>query len=198
MRRLFVVTLLLVPLAAAPGAPAFRHTTERAPWALTDVARDGQALRLGYLGGGCAGEARAQVTETRRDVSIRLLQPVAVPEGDHEACTADLIYYSVVVPLRAPIAGRRILGHARGSRAEGAAFRLFHLHGQRLIELVPRVVGLRPRDARRLLRLQGIRRVAVRGASGCAGRAQVIAQWPHGHSVRRSGRIGLVVRRACG
>jgi hypothetical protein len=193
----------MVVIASSLGvAPAlgFRDVTRRAPWTLTDVARDGRALRVGYLGGGCKGQAKARVVETRADVSIRLDQPDSIPEGDHEACTADLIYYSLVVPLRSPIAGRRLWGHATGGRAAGAAVHLFRLRGQRIIWLVPRVVGLAPRDAQRLLRLQGFRRVGVHRAGGCArrGHTRVVAQLPHGHDVRRSARIGLVVRRACG
>lgn len=190
--------LLIIPIVPATAALAFRYTTQRAPWVLIDVSSDGRALRLEYTGGGCEGEAKPRVVETSQDVTIRLDQSVDVPENHHEGCTAELIYYSLVVPLKQPLEGRRIRGHARGSRAEAAAFELFRLHGQRVIFLVPRLVGLAPHDARRLLRLQGYKRVAVRRAAGCARRAQVVAQWSHGHSVRRSAHIGVVVRRACG
>jgi hypothetical protein len=196
MRRLCFLTLVLLALVAPAAAQGFRNTTRRAPWALVDVARDGRAVRVDYLGGGCEGEAKARVIETRADVSIRLDQAVSIPEGDREACSADLVYYSLVVHLRHPIAGRRIRGHAGGSRAAAAALHLFRLHGDRVIWLVPRVVGLAPHDARRLLRLQGFR-IGMRPDRGCARRARVIAQWPHGHSVQRSRRIGLVVRRSC-
>ena len=190
--------LVVIPLVAATAALAFRHTTRRAPWSLIDVSRDGRALRLEYTGGGCEGEAKPRVRETGEDVTIRLDQSVAVPENDHEACTAELIYYSRVVRLKQPLDGRRIRGHAGGSRAVATAIHLFRLDGQRIVWLVPGVVGLAPHDARRLLRLQDYRGVAVRRAAGCAHRAQIVAQWPHGHTVRHSARIGLVVRRACG
>jgi hypothetical protein len=197
MRRLLVAMLVLTPLVAASAALAFRHTTQRAAWTLVDVSKDGRALRVAYTGGGCEGEADSWVVETGDAVTIRLDQPIAVPENDHEACTMELIYYSLVVRLEHPLDGRRVLGHARGSLAVSAAPPLFRLHGQRIIPLVPRLVGLAPHDARRLLRLQGYKRVAVRRAAGCARRAQVVAQWPHGHSVRRSAHMGFVVRRAC-
>jgi hypothetical protein len=199
MRTLLVALVLAGLLLTAADASAFRHTTQRAPWALIDVSRGGRALRLVYTGGGCEGEAKARVTETPGAVGIRLDQAVAVPENDHEACTAELVYYSLVVRLRHPIDGRRVGGGATGSRASAIALRLFRLDAQqRVIWLVPGVVGLAPRDARRLLRLQGYRHIATRRASGCSRRAQVVRQWPHAHSVRRSARIGLVVRRACG
>jgi hypothetical protein len=198
MRRLLVALLVCVPLVAAAHAFAFRHTTRRAPWALIDVTRGGRALQVSYIGGGCEGEAKPTVIETRDDVSIRLAQEVAVPENDHEACTADLIYYGLVVHLKQPLDGRRIRGQARGSRAVGAAIELFRLHNDDAIFLVPGVVGLAPQDARRLLRLQGYRRFAVKRPAGCSRHAQVVGQWPHAHTVRRSARIGLVVRRACG
>src|SRR4051794_9063514 len=100
MRRLLVALVLVVPLVTAADASAFRDTTQRAPWALIDVSHHGRALRLEYAGGGCAGEAKPRVTERRRAVTIRLDQAVAVPENDHEACTADLIFYSLVVHLK--------------------------------------------------------------------------------------------------
>jgi hypothetical protein len=199
MRRLLVALVLVVPLVTAADASAFRHTTERAPWTVIDVSKHGRALRVSYIGGGCAGAAKAHVTETRDAVGIRLDQAVAVPENDHEGCTADLVYYSLVVRLKDPIDGRRLRGQARGTKAAGLTLGLFRLDSQeRIIWLVPGVVGLAPSDARRLLRLQGYRRFAIRRAAGCAQRAQVAAQWPHAHTVRSSARIGLVVRRACG
>jgi hypothetical protein len=197
MRRLLIALLLVVPSAGATTALAFRHTTQRAPWTLIDVSRDGRALRLEYTGGGCAGQAKAHVVETGEDVTVRLDQPVAIPENDHEGCTAELRYFSLNVRLKHPIDGRRVLGHARGSDAVAAALGLFRIEGDRIVWLVPRVVGLAPHDARRLLRLQGYRKLAVRRGGGCARRGRVVAQWPHGHAVRHSDRIGLVVRRAC-
>jgi hypothetical protein len=199
MRTLLVALVLAGLLLTAADASAFRHTTQRAPWALIDVSRGGRALRLVYTGGGCEGEAKARVTETRGAVGIRLDQAVAVPENDHEACTAELVYYSLVVRLRHPLDGRRIRGHAGWRAAVELALPLFRLDRQQnIIWLVPGVVGLAPHDARRLLRLQDYKRVAVKRAAGCARRAQVVAQWPHAHSVRHSARIGLVVRHACG
>src|SRR4051794_21688805 len=199
MRRLLLALLLVVPLVTAADASAFRHTTQRAPWALIDASKGGRALRVAYIGGGCEGEAKPRVAETPGNVAIRLDQPVSVPENDHEACSAELIYYSLVVHLKKPLDGRRVRGHAGRHKAAGLALHLFRLdEQQRAIWLVPGVVGLAPPDGRRLLRLQGYRRLAVRRAGGCARRAQVVAQWPHAHTVRRSARIGVVVRRACG
>jgi hypothetical protein len=183
----FVLTIVASLLVASP-ANASRETTERAAWSIVDVARDGRSLVVGYNGGGCRHEATARVLESTSGIWIRLDQAVSVPEGENEACTLDLRYYTLRIRLRAPVAGREIHGHAHGRRARGAvpAYR----------RTVPRVTGLAPSDARHLLRAQRLR-VNVAKAATCAARAQVVGQTPRAHRQRRSALVHLLVREAC-
>jgi hypothetical protein len=137
------------------------------------------------------------VLESSSGIWIRLDQKVFVPEGDNEGCTLELRYYTLRIRLRDPIAGREIRGHARGSRAKGAVFGQYRIRGDRVVFLVPRVIGLSPSDARHLLRAQEYRARISRTAS-CGARAQVIDQSPRPHSERRTKVVRLAVRPACG
>jgi hypothetical protein len=188
-----MLALAVLLLAAAP-ADAFRSTTRRARWTLTDVSKDGRGFTVRYLGGGCEHEATAAVVEAADRIAVRLTQPVDIPEGQHEACTANLIIYAKRIRLKQPIAGRLLVGHRRSPRL--AAIGPLRERGRREIRLVPRVTGLAPRDARRLLRLQGMRGRAL-PAPGCGPRPEVVGQAPRAHSVRRARQIALAVRARC-
>lgn len=191
--------VVIVSLVVVAGAYGFRDSTRRAPWVLMDVTRDGRGLVVGYVGGGCDFDADARTVQTPTRVSIVLDQAIAIPEGPNEACTADLRFYSLVVPLVNPIAGRRLVGQASSRHAGLAGFGPFRPRGEDFVLIVPRVIGLAPLDARRMLRAHGYHVRVVPAGGRCAKRAQVVAQTPRAHADRGRGRrIQIAVRRACG
>jgi len=138
--RLAGACLLL--LAAAPAAEAFVAETRPAPWRLAGISSDERTLRVAYEGGGCQRhDGRPVVTATAAGaVRIGVLQTVDVPTAPEEGCRLDRRTHMLDVPLGARLAGRRVVG--------GPRFEVRLRSGER----APRVVGLRRRDAIRVLR----------------------------------------------
>jgi hypothetical protein len=159
-------------------------------WRLLDVKRDRDALKLGYLSGGCfRGDARATVTETASTIEI------AVDEGEVVAidapeqqpvCPADIRFGRLVVRLDAPVRGRRVLGSSPLEQFLVPSRFVESARGD-MITLAPRVAGLAAPDARALLKAQII---AATGAR----RGRVVRQVPA--PGKRIGRAGVRIAAA--
>ena len=158
------------PIAAPDGAHLQQY-----PWSLLDVGSAGRSLVVQYRPPSCGGPGHPVVEETSTTVTIRISGQVVVPSRErHIICGNTLMTPQLVVPLAAPIAGRRILGEDRSIRRLSFGYRHTSSGTQR--PLVPNVVGLSQADASSLLRSQGFR-PAIKGHGGV-----VIGQRPaRGH-----------------
>ena len=160
-----VALIAVAPAWASAQVPGFTPRTIDAVWTITGVERDGRTLRLAYQGGGCLrGDGRAFVEESAERIAIRVEQTQDIP-GPGYACTLQLLHQRLLVTLRAPVAGRAVTGVT-------LAPTLFHgTAGIRFSEryvlfVIPRVIGLAPADAARVLRQQGFDATAPRPAPG--------------------------------
>lgn len=169
MRRLGI--LGTVALALLMGGTAAAQTTQRdAPWRLTGISADQQTLKVVYQGSGCLPDDGRPLVDTSVDgrVSIRVIQ--SVTGGPYTACPLFLASYRLDVPLGAPLAGRFVVG--------GPAF-----DGTSRPRRIPRLIGLRRRDALRAARTQDFRVSASGARSGV-----VVAQsLKPGTQVQRTG-----------
>jgi len=193
MRRVAALALIAVFMGAGAGS-AFTERTKDASFALMHVGRDGRTLVLDYTAGRCEGRVTARrVRETRSRIAIRLRQREAVPDPEaNEGCTDDLRTFRLRLRLGHPVLGRRITGPSRSSFS-GYQDRRF---GDQLVKVVPRVRGLAPEAARRLLRAQGFR-TRTRYVGSDRFRSRVAAQSPMPGSAPRASRprLTLSVRR---
>lgn len=125
-------------------------------WTLLDVGPEGRSLVIQYRPPSCGGQGHPVVEATATTVTIRVTGRVVVPSTQrHVACGETLSTPQLVVPLAAPIAGRRILGEDRSLRRLSFGYRHTTSGPQRA--LVPNVSGLSQADASALLRSQGFR-----------------------------------------
>jgi hypothetical protein len=139
----------LVLLAAAVAAPgevlAAGSRPEDEKWVVLTVSPSGRVLVVQAIGGGCGHDPFATVAETRDAVRLHVRQ--LVPDDPNAICPAIARIDIMRVRLSSPIAGRRL---ERQSLTSATA-----APGRR--RTMPRVIGLRARDARYALRAQGFR-----------------------------------------
>lgn len=198
-RRVFgrwrVVGLAGLALAAlaslafsAAQTSAFTSRTKNANLSLLHIGRDGRTLVFNDSYGGCEGPARVRrVRESRSSVTIVARRREAVPEdtgkpNEFEGCPGVLRGRKLRVRLRHPVRGRRILGTGR--------------IGFGSYQVLPRVVGLAPTDARRLLRAQDYRtRIVYIGRDRFPSRVAGQSPAPGKASPGRNPRVTLYVRR---
>lgn len=145
-----------MPVAAQSGG----WTRVDAHWVVTNVSPSGRVLEVRYESGGCFRNGRVSVTETARSVTVRVTQEK--PSDPTVICPAFISYPLLRARLSTPIAGRAIAGMSDITFIPDQRDQRF---------LVPRVLGLRAADARRVLRSQSF---SPRGAR----RGTVIRQRP--------------------
>lgn len=151
------------------------------PWVLLEAGRGRRSLVIRYERPPCARRERIVVGESRGTISIRVVgEVIADPEGEGIACTADLAIPTRTVRLKRPIEGRRIEGAGAWAGHLGMGYLTKSVadppHPDVALSGAPRLLGLAPGDAERVLKLQGF-------ASKVIGRGrQVVAQDPRrGH-----------------
>jgi hypothetical protein len=193
--RLLVLVLVLVLmcgvalLGAGGPAGAFTATEVSAVWDVSGVGPGGRSLQLVYTTGGCLGPgARASVTESPGSVSIAVTE-VAEKPGPGEACALYLGRASLTVRLRAPVAGRAILGRRAKPFPFAGELGAIPL-GTSADTLVPRVSGLSPADAARTLALYALH-ARLKPGMARRGLARVLTQTPAAGTV--VGRRSVVV-----
>lgn len=138
---------LTQPVHTTPG---WVRVTAR--WTVLNVSPSGRVLELRYESGGCLRDGRATAVEARDRVTIGVSQEK--PVDPRAICTSDPRYPTLRVRLKNPIAGRALPGMS------AITFIPRERNGR---WVVPRVIGLRAIEARRVLRAQ---RFAVRGDRG--------------------------------
>jgi hypothetical protein len=172
------LTLLaaVAALAFAGGARSQTPTEVPVSWDVAEAGLDGESLEVYVQVGGCIGPPyRPVVQETATSVTIALLATSV--GGPDVACTTELKRDLARVPLAGPIDGRSIRGR-RDPTGIGLTT-LLETPGRRLRVRVPNLVGLTSFEARRALRLRGLR-VRVRSSRGHGGRTQIRGQSPGG------------------
>jgi hypothetical protein len=140
--------LLLSPLVALAfaAAPAPAADAIDSAWVVNRVSADGRTLVIYARSGGCDPRSTAPVTETPASVEIHAGH--APPPPSAEPCAANVRFERIPVRLKAPIAGRRLIGQT--------------LDFAPVPERMPRMLGLTAKDARAALRAQGLRPTGVR------------------------------------
>ena len=156
-------------LSPPPPPMTGRYETVSVPqWWLLEAGPQARSLVIGYLqGDGCSLPASATVHESATSIRITLRQRVFIP-GPGEGCTDEAKYSRLTVALRSTIAGRHV-AQPLPARSGPYALRLSILYLSRpvpdppysdiLLPLVPRVIGLSPADAARVLRQEQFRAV---------------------------------------
>ena len=165
------VVLTLAALTAGPAT-----TVRDSAWRLISISADQRTLKVVYEGGGCArADGKAVVTSGERAVRIHIRQTVV--DDPYVACAAIYAFLPLRVHLGGRLAGRLITGGP-------------HMQPTLLATRVPRLVGLRVRDARRALAGQEL-------TARLRGRGRIVrAQRPRpGARVPASRAVTLRVRR---
>jgi hypothetical protein len=153
---------------AKPGASGAKDSdgqrvgtrSKEYPWVLLEAGRGRQSLVIRYERPSCALRERVVVRESRSTISIRVVgEGIADPEGEGIACTADLSTPTHTVRLKRPIEGRRIEGPGAWSGHFGMGYLTKSVpdapHPDLALPGTPRLLGLAPHDAERLLELHG-------------------------------------------
>lgn len=163
------------------------------PWVVLETGARARSLVIQYRAPQCfTGPGQATVRETASTVWVEVRQPVLARSA---ACTDELWIPRARVPLRAPLAGRRIQGAGLDLRTgfgnqpvslthprDGFTYLLLDRKFHALLPEVPRVLGLAPDQARYVLALQGFRAHLVGNGP------VVIAQYPSRGQVPRDSR----------
>jgi hypothetical protein len=120
-------------------------------------------LQLAYQGDGCErDDGRAIVEESAQRIAIRIEH---TDGQDGFPCPSIPRVHRLRVTLRAPVAGRPIIGATLAPRGfNGVSGR--RLEGLVTLLVIPRVIGLAPTDAARVLRRQGFAATTPRSAPG--------------------------------
>ncbi len=179
-----LATCLAVLAATATAASAFELVQVPASWSVVAAGPQERSLEIEVHFGGCnqKGDFHATVTETPTSIGVSVLtsvsRPTETPPGaPRDACPLNFVSGARQVPLAAPIAGRRFYGlPAQG--APGPLPEPFLSPGALPTQTaVPRVIGLAPSDAKRILgRSWGVRLVTPKHSR--RGLPRVIAQTP--------------------
>lgn len=167
--------LALAALAAVAGlvaaAPAAAEEAswarEQLSWWLISVGPHERSVEIAFVSGGCDRAPSAQARESPSAVAISVT--VEQPQGTQVVCPALARIVTAVLALRRPLAGRPLAG----SWSPGA--------GPMLSPATPRLVGLAPGDAHRLLAGMlgpGMVRERVRRVIVTGGLPRVLAQYP--------------------
>lgn len=132
-----VMTAALVSGASITSAAEPGWTRQPISWSLVQAGPGERSLEIAIVYGGCERNPGTTVTEYTSGVSI--VVTTESPPAD-AICPADARVAIIRAALQAPLRGRRVLGTwtvSNGALAE--------------VRRVPRVVGLAPGDARRVV-----------------------------------------------
>jgi hypothetical protein len=179
-RRIWAA-LALAAVAAALGVSATARSQARTEvavsWDVAEAGLDGESVMVYVQLGGCVGPPlRPLVEETA--TSIKLMMLATSVAGPDVVCTAQVKRGLTRVALAGALNGRSI----RGRRGEptGISLRSYvDPPGPKARVRVPVLTGLSSYEARRALRLRGLR-VRVRASRGHGGRTQIRGQSPAG------------------
>jgi hypothetical protein len=185
---LFVAVLAALALTPVAGSQAPGEVS--VPWDVSEAGLDEESLQVVVQFGGCVGPPLRPVVEETAD-SIRISVFATDDSGPGVACPANLGYGLVRVPLAGPLNGRSIRGRSATQGLVRPSFVAVPGHAAR--QRVPLLVGLSSFEARRALRLRGLR-YKLRSSRGHGGRTQVRGQAPGGgRTIRPHGIVRLLV-----
>jgi hypothetical protein len=173
---LALVLAALATLAPAPAARSQDPTQVPVAWDVAEAGLDGTSLQVFVRFGGCVGAPFQPVAEETAD-SIRISVLATDRSGDGVACPAIAGVGVVRVPLAGPLDGRSIRGRSGTGGLVRASF--IPTPGGRPRVRVPLLIGLNSFEARRALRLRGLR-YKLRSSHGHGGRTQIRGQSPGG------------------
>jgi hypothetical protein len=145
-----------------------RSRRQAAQWVILSVGQDARSIVAAYRNDHIAGPPTTLVEESANAIRVQF-QVTGVVGGPE-------LYSFARVTLRfnAPIAGRRIGGPGLLTHARGLSYRDMVVGSEvRVINVVPRVVGLDIDDARMVLESQGFEVALASGSEG-----EVVAQSP--------------------
>jgi hypothetical protein len=185
---LLFAVLATLALTAVAGGQASREVSLL--WDVSEAGLDEASLQVVVQLGGCAGPPFRPVVEETAD-SIRISVFASDDSGAGVACPANLRYGLVRIPLGGPLNGRSIRGRSATQGLVRPSFVAVPGHAPR--QRVPLLVGLNSFEARRALRLRGLR-YKLRSSRGHGGRTQVRGQAPAGgRTIRPHGFVRLLV-----
>ena len=143
-------------LGAGENTPRLPLPLKQVAWALLNVSEDGGSLLIQYYwGGDYVNEPAVSVEESDEEIAITVALPDLTKSLRGNAILLFAAESRLVVELAAPVAGRRITGPERAFLDHPGAARYTSDDGS--LQLVPRVLGLTPEDARWVLRAQRFR-----------------------------------------
>jgi hypothetical protein len=181
---------MLAALALTPVAGSQAPREVSVPWDVSEAGLDGESLQVVAQFGGCVGPPLRPVVEETPD-SIRISVFATDDSGPGLACPANIAYGLVRVALAAPLNGRSIRGRSDTQGLVRPSF--VTVPGHRPRQRVPLLIGLNSFEARRALRLRGLR-YKLRSSRGHGGRTQVRGQAPAGgRTIRRHGTVRLLI-----
>jgi hypothetical protein len=185
-----LLVTVLAALALTPVAGSQAPSEVSVPWDVSEAGLDGESLQVVVQIGGCVGPPFRPVVEETAD-SIRISVFATDDSGPGLACPDNIVYGLVRVPLAGPLNGRSIRGR---SFTQGLVRPTFvTVPGHKPRQRVPLLIGLNSSEARRALRLRGLR-YKLRSSRGHGGRTQVRGQAPGGgRTIRPHGTVRLLV-----
>lgn len=172
MRRsgLTAAVLAIAALWLPATATAYHPVVETKPWSLQRVSPSGRTLVVAVSGGGCWLTSSRRATVIRQDkhvVELRVEMTRFIPDGQYEGCAMNGIAgLPVFVGLASPLKGRALHFPTYSSQP---VYR-------RVPPWLPRMVGVRGRDAVRALADQGILARITGPADGVVVRQEVVRQ----------------------
>jgi hypothetical protein len=187
------LTLVLAAVAALALTTAAQSEASKEvsiPWDVAEAGLDGESLEVFVQYGGCVGPPfRPVVEETATSIKVTMLATDV--SGPEVACTANLVYGLARVALSGPLDGRSIRGRGAAAGLVRPSFITTPGRGPRV--RVPNLVGLTSFEARRALRLRGLK-ARLRSSRGHGGRTQIRGQAPAGgRPVAQNGVVRLLV-----
>jgi len=172
MRRssLTAAVLVMAALWMPAVATAYHPVVETKPWSLQRVSASGRTLVLAVSGGGCWLSSSRHATVVRQDkhvVELRVEMTQLVPDGEYEGCAdIGIVGLPVFVGLASPLKGRALHFQTPWPRPGH----------RRTLPSVPRMVGVRGRDAVRALAGQSILARITGPADGVVVRQEVVTR----------------------
>jgi hypothetical protein len=173
-----LAAVALVATLGLTGSAGGQAPTEvEVSWDVAQAGFDGESVEVFVAHGGCVGlPFRPVVEETA--TSVRITMFATSVAGPDVVCTQEIRRGLARVVLSGPLDGRSIRGRHEPTGITLTSF-VDKPGAKRRRVRVPNLVGLSAFEARRALRLRGLR-VRVRSSHGHGGRSQIRGQAPQG------------------
>jgi len=174
------------------------------PWVVLEAGPRARSLVLQYLAACSTSNGRPTVTETSSSISIQVVQ--SIPRNPFGCFEGALLTPRIVAKLKAPIAGRRIIGPgfhlttgvggvpiSLTKPTDQVIYLSQNRHFRAILPEVPRVLGLAPIQAKYTLALQGFRSRVTGHGQQVTGQDPTRGHVPHDSRACCSGFAGSVI-----